>query len=68
MARTHPGETCSNFTLEAFIEKLIATSILLYNYDFYIIPMVNPDGVFLGNHRTGIVGIDLNRKFNSNDE
>ena len=25
--------------------------------------MVNPDGVIVGNHRTGLVGIDLNRKF-----
>ena len=27
--------------------------------------MVNPDGVFVGNYRTGIVGMDFNRKYNS---
>ena len=25
--------------------------------------MVNPDGVYLGNHRTGAVGMDMNRCF-----
>ncbi len=29
--------------------------------------MVNPDGVFLGNHRTGVLGLDLNRKFSGNE-
>lgn len=27
--------------------------------------MLNPDGVFMGNYRTGIVGDDFNRKFMS---
>jgi murein tripeptide amidase MpaA len=27
--------------------------------------MLNPDGVFIGNYRTGIIGDDLNRRFNS---
>jgi murein tripeptide amidase MpaA len=39
---------------------------LLEKYNFYIVPMVNQDGVFLGNHRTGVLGQDLNRKFNIN--
>lgn len=30
--------------------------------------MVNVDGVFFGNHRTGILGQDFNRHFNSEDE
>jgi hypothetical protein len=25
--------------------------------------MLNPDGVYVGNYRTGIVGDDFNRKF-----
>lgn len=30
-----------------------------------IVPMLNPDGVFIGNYRTGIIGDDFNRKFHS---
>jgi len=30
---------------------------------FKIIPMTNPDGVIVGNYRTGLEGNDLNRRF-----
>jgi len=30
---------------------------------FYIVPMLNPDGVVIGNYRTGFAGVDLNRQF-----
>ncbi len=35
------------------------------NFVFVIIPMLNPDGVILGNFRTSICGKDLNRLFKS---
>lgn len=31
---------------------------------FYIVPMLNPDGVIAGNFRTNYSGKDLNRQFN----
>jgi murein tripeptide amidase MpaA len=31
---------------------------------FYIVPMLNPDGVIVGNFRTSYSGKDLNRQFN----
>lgn len=34
---------------------------------FVIIPMVNVDGVVIGNGRTGALGKDLNREFHSNN-
>lgn len=30
---------------------------------FKIVPMVNPDGVIIGNYRTSISGDDLNRQY-----
>lgn len=33
------------------------------NICFRIVPILNKDGVFIGNYRTGIVGDDFNRKF-----
>lgn len=35
------------------------------NVCFKIVPMLNKDGVFMGNYRTGIVGDDFNRRFSS---
>lgn len=66
LGRTHPAETCSNFSIEAMIPSLISNIKLRKAFDFFIVPMVNPDGVIAGNHRTGLTGIDLNRKFTFN--
>lgn len=33
---------------------------------FKIIPMINPDGVIVGNYRCSLIGRDLNRSYNSN--
>lgn len=34
---------------------------VLEKYRFIIYPMINPDGVFLGNSRCNFNGVDLNR-------
>lgn len=36
---------------------------LVSGCSFYIVPMMNPDGVVVGNYRTSFSGRDLNRKF-----
>lgn len=33
----------------------------MHKYRFIIYPMLNPDGVFLGNSRCNFNGVDLNR-------
>ena len=37
---------------------------LLACCNFYVVPMINPDGVVAGNYRTSFSGRDLNRRFN----
>lgn len=35
--------------------------LLRENIIFKIVPMLNPDGVIIGNYRTGVFGKDFNR-------
>lgn len=37
--------------------------LLLQNYIIKLVPMVNVDGVAIGNSRTSLVGLDLNRRW-----
>ena len=32
-------------------------------FDFYIVPMMNVDGVINGNYRCNLAAVDLNRRF-----
>lgn len=51
--------------MKGLIEYLLSKDsiYLRNNIIFKIIPMINPDGVILGNYRTGFAGIDLNRNY-----
>lgn len=64
-ARVHPSESNSSWVLRGLIDELAkadsqSSSYLRENYTFVIIPILNPDGVCLGNTRTSISGYDLN--------
>ena len=54
--------------MEGFIRQLLdgkePSRKLLSCCTFYIVPMLNPDGVVGGNYRTSFSGRDLNRQFN----
>ena len=50
--------------LQSIVEsKTVSKWINKFDISIKMIPMLNPDGVFMGNYRTGIVGDDFNRKF-----
>jgi cytosolic carboxypeptidase protein 2/3 len=71
-ARVHPGESNSSFMMHGFIQYLLGNTFqareLRKRCVFRIIPMVNPDGVIIGNYRTNMAGNDLNRKYHAPDE
>lgn len=64
-ARVHPGESNASWMMKGVIQFLVSDddkAIFLRNhYVFKIIPMLNPDGVIVGNYRCSLVGQDLNR-------
>lgn len=56
-ARVHPGETPASYTCQGLINFLVSddpnAKKLRENFVFKIVPMLNPDGVYLGNYRFG---------------
>ncbi|EER14894.1 conserved hypothetical protein, partial [Perkinsus marinus ATCC 50983] len=64
----HPGESVSSYACEGLIRELLSDSDLARKlrakYIFKIVPMLNPDGVVLGNYRSNLSGRDLNRVWN----
>lgn len=63
--RVHPSETTGSWVMEGILKYLTSPEAtdLLNTYIFYIIPMLNPDGVICGNSRCGLMGVDLNRRW-----
>jgi hypothetical protein len=66
-ARTHPGEVAASWMCEGLIKFLLGTSAtateLRKHFVFYIVPMLNPDGVVCGMQRSDISGVDLNTQW-----
>jgi len=71
-ARQHPSETVGSWTIKGAIEFLMGDSdeakYLRDNFIFKIIPMINVDGVIMGNTRTSLAGCDLNRRWSNPNE
>ena len=72
IARQHPGETVGSHVIKGVIDFLLGdfeeAQKLREIYDFYIFPMMNPDGVLVGNSRTSFAGCDLNRRWSKPNE
>ncbi|CAF2542920.1 unnamed protein product [Rotaria sp. Silwood2] len=66
-ARVHPGETNASWMMKGLLDFLLGDSadakLLRDNFIFKIIPMLNPDGVIVGNYRCSLSGRDLNRNY-----
>ncbi|XP_029910234.1 cytosolic carboxypeptidase 2 [Myripristis murdjan] len=65
--RVHPGETNGSWMMEGFLDFLLGDSddaqILRDTFVFKVVPMLNPDGVVVGNYRCSLAGRDLNRNY-----
>ena len=68
-ARVHPGETNASFMMKGAIDFLLGETkeamTLRKHFVFRIVPMLNPDGVIYGNYRCSLLGVDLNRRWQS---
>ncbi|XP_070555689.1 cytosolic carboxypeptidase 2-like isoform X3 [Ptychodera flava] len=68
-ARVHPGETPASWMMKGFLDYLTGDSadakLLRDTFVFKVIPMLNPDGVIVGNYRCSLAGRDLNRNYKS---
>ncbi len=66
-ARVHPGETVGSLVMKGAIDFLTSrepeAARLREDFLFLVVPMLNPDGVIVGNNRYGLDGSDFNRKF-----
>lgn len=61
-ARVHPGESNSSFAMEGLMEQLFGPSgATLRRFSWFLLPMLNPDGVVCGFYRPTIGGADGNR-------
>ena len=71
-SRVHPGETGASWMIHGLMDTLLnpknaeekaLVKNLKEHFEFYIIPMLNVDGVINGNYRCSLASCDLNRKW-----
>ena len=72
IGRQHPGETVGSYVIKGCMDFLMGNTDeakkLREIYLFKIVPMMNPDGVLVGNSRTSFAGCDLNRRWGKPNE
>lgn len=72
IGRVHPSEATGSHIVNGVIKYLTSENKeakwLRNKVIFKIIPMLNPDGVIMGNTRTGVAGKDLNRQYRKNND
>ena len=67
MGRSSAGDSPTSYIIQGFVDFLISShevaTELREHIKFVVIPMMNPDGVFVGNTKTNIIGQFLNRQW-----
>jgi len=68
-ARVHPGETNASWMMLGTLKYLLSPEAheLRRIYVFKVVPMLNVDGVIVGNYRCSLSGHDLNRRYHNPD-
>ena len=65
ISRQHPPEVTGYLAMQAFVETLCSESDLAIafrkEYNAYVVPLANPDGVDNGHWRHNAGGVDMNR-------
>ena len=65
LSRQHPPEVTGFLAMKSFVETLCSDSEIGRNfrkeYNTYVLPLANPDGVYHGHWRHNKGGVDLNR-------
>ncbi|WDD96757.1 M14 family metallopeptidase [Thalassomonas actiniarum] len=65
LGRQHPPELTGALAMFPFTETLLGVSPLALSFrerfNILVVPNLNPDGVYLGNWRHNVNGVDLNR-------
>jgi len=67
IGRQHSGETHSSFIIHGLINFLLTRDLFSHKlrelFEWWVLPIVNPDGVIAGNYRNNLQGKDMNRHF-----
>ncbi len=65
IARQHPMEVTGGFKMEAFMDFILSDApraqALRRHAVINAVPVMNPDGIYVGNQRHNVAGINLNR-------
>lgn len=71
-SRVHPGESNASWMMKGLMDMLLfpqtdeekdMVEFLREEFEFYLVPMLNIDGVITGNYRCSLAACDLNRKW-----
>ncbi|XP_021258322.1 cytosolic carboxypeptidase 2 isoform X10 [Numida meleagris] len=71
-ARVHPGESGGSWAMQGFLDFILSAApdaqLLRQLFVFKVVPMLNPDGVVVGNSRCSLAGRDPNRAYRTGSQ